>query len=146
MRKRITIVSILLALMLLSSCAKTEELLNDIAPKEDDAIPGRMVAAIDIEAFPKDPDLSRSYSDLDTVSSVLRELRDLDTSEVPKNEPKKKDSRKYITITVSYANDTQESYCLLEKQYLQDRDGSWCIVDKDKAIDFTQFIKDTPSN
>lgn len=146
MRKRITIAYLLLAVVLLSACSPFDQLLDDIAPPEDNAVPGRMVAAIEIEAFPEDPDLSRSYSDLDTVSAILQKMRDLDTNEVPKNEPKLRDSRKYITITVSYSNDTQESYCLLEKQYLQKRDGSWCIVDKDKAIQFTQFIEDTPSN
>lgn len=146
MKKRIAIVSIVLALMILSACSPVEMLVDRIAPQPDDSVPGRMVASIKVDASPEDPDLSRNYTEQDAVSSVLRQLQDLQTVDVPQNEPKLDEEDKYITITVTYANSESDSYCLLGKQYLRNLAGSWCIVDKDKAIEFVRYIEDTPSN
>lgn len=145
MKKSIAIITIVLIMAVLSACSPVDLLLDPIAPQPDDFVPARMVASIEVSSHPEDPDLIRSYTDAETVTTVLRQLKDLETNEPPKNEPKLDEEDNYVAFTVKYANSQSETYCLLEKQYLRDSNGDWHIVDRALAIEFLSSIENTPN-
>lgn len=137
MKEKILLV-LLLAAMLLPGCTTVE------SSKTDSAVPSRMILAIEVSAFPEDETMHRSYSDSDTLTSLLRMIQNLDTQEEPETEPVMDEEHPYYTFTATYADGTQEAYYLVEKQYLRHRNGSWCVTDAAKTEELLQFIINTP--
>ena len=131
-------------LIILTACSPVDWLVDPFVPQADSSVPGRMITSMEIIPYPADDSLSRSYTDLDTLTSILQKLRNMDTDETPQEDPHTDAQQHCLTITVIYANGDEESYHLLENQYIQNPDGNWYIVNPDKSIELSQFIQNTP--
>lgn len=140
MRKRILILCMALAILSMSACAMPQ------VPPEDDAIPHRMVTQIDVSSFPDDSTMAHSYHNSETLTTLVRIIQNMETSEVPEKEPRLDGEKAYFSITATYANGEKDSYHVLDKQFMQHRDGQWCLVDSAKVDELCQFIQGTPSN
>lgn len=141
--KKLLCVAIALCLILsLTGCG----IVNSLKPQADDSLPSRMVSVIDIGVRPYDEALDRHYTNKDTLSPIIRMLRDMDTPEIPEYDPMTDEEQMAYTITATYADGSNEVYCILEHTYLRKGENDWHVVDPDKFNEFEQFILETPSD
>ena len=83
MKRKRTILCLLALLVILSACGNS----NNDNPTEQTGVPRRMVEQIDVAIHPEDDDFARSYTDMEKMSPILRILRDMDTTHVPRKNP-----------------------------------------------------------
>ena len=132
---------LLTALALLSLCACGRE----THPKQSSA-PGRMVQRIEVAIHPEDPRFDRVYVTQENMNALLTLLRNLETQEYPETEPDPNGGQTLYTATVTFANGDQSVYRLLGHTYLQLGDNPWCIIGTERAMQFSQFIREHPSD
>lgn len=142
MYRKIILGFLALSLALLTACGSTEPE-ESTAPNE---IPGRMVQRIDIAIHPADDALARTYTDITQMSAILNMLRDMDTNNVPEEEPDLHGGQSYYTVTATYANGNSRIYYLLGHQFLCCDDGPWCQVDSGKVMELIQYIRENPDD
>lgn len=138
MKRRIIPLLIALALVTLSGCG------SQTAALPDESKPGRLVVRLDVVVYANE-ELERHYTDQAQISEILTLLRDLDTTEFPKEDPSVREDKEYCTITATYANGGSQVYTLLEEQYLNYDEEPFCIVDNTKAAALTTYFEDTPA-
>ena len=146
MRKRIVTTLIPILILILSACAPVDKLLEPFVPETDNAVPGRMVTAMQITSYPEDTSLSKRFTSTEALTNILQMLRNMDNDKIVEENPHTDQEQSCFTVTVVYANGYEESYCLLENQYLQNPDGSWRIVTYDDVTDLAQFIRNTSND
>lgn len=148
MKKQIIrLLSLMLAIAMLSGCGLVDELAAQLAPDETRrSAPGLMVQQIDVCITPKDPDFERHYQTQENLTAALTLLREMVTADIPEEEPRLGDGQTYYTITATYAGGEQQSYYLLGYRYLKVGDDPWCEISFDSAMGFSQFLRDHQSD
>lgn len=119
-------------------------ILEETSPSAE--VPGRMVQQIDISIHPHDEELERSYTDIQQMSTILKMLRDMDTNDVPEEEPDLDGGQSYYTVTATYANGESRVYYLLGHQFLCHDTKPWCQVDSGKITELIQYIRENPDD
>ena len=140
MLKKITAM-LLTALALLSLCGCGRE----TQPKQSSA-PGRMVQRIEVAIHPEDPRFDRVYVTQENMNALLTLLRNLETREYPETDPDPNGGQTLYTATITFANGDKSVYRLLGHTYLQLGDNPWCIIGTERAMQFSQFIREHPSD
>lgn len=139
MYRKIILLFLAVSLAALTGCGS---ILEEPAPTDD--TPSRMVQRIDISLHPHDEDLERSYTDIQQMSAILKMLRDMDTDDVPEEDPDLEGGQSYYTVTATYANGESRVYYLLGHQFMRYDDEPWCKVDSGKITELIQYLRDNP--
>lgn len=134
MKTKIIALFLILAVVL-CSCGENK------APETSSSKPGRMVVQLESAVYPAEEGVGECYTDLTQMNSLLTMLKDLETSDVPSEQPVITESSEYWTITATYANGNTRVFILLEESYLKAGDNSFCNVDSAKADKLISFLK-----
>lgn len=146
MRKILVIFLAMLTLLIFSGCTPVDALLDRISPIEETKdLPGKMVVQLDIVTSPYDEMKVRSYAGQESMSTLLRMLQNMQTTQAPDKEVSFGPYSKYYTITATYVNGTHAVYHLLDGMYLRSQDENWSIIDAAKFREFEQFLVDHPT-
>lgn len=147
MKKKILILGALsLLICLLAGCApaRASMISDEPDPDRSDA-PHRMVESIDVTIHPADSSFDRHYQSQELLTTTLKHLRKLETSQAPEQDPSLDDGQTYYTVTAIYSSGEQQSYILLSYRFLKVGDEPWCEVNFDNAMGFTRFIREHSS-
>ena len=113
MRKSFVITLICLTALLQSACSPANALLDLIAPTEETvSIPEKMVVQIDIVTNPYDETLVRSYASQDHMTSLLRMLQNMTTTQQPEEKITFDSYSQYYTITATYVGNIDKDVFL----------------------------------
>lgn len=146
MRKSFVITLICLTALLLSACSPANALLDLIAPTEETvSIPEKMVVQIDVVTNPYDETLVRSYASQDHMTSLLRMLQNMTTTQQPEEKITFDSYSQYYTITATYVSGAHTVYHLLDGMYLRSEGEPWCVIDSVKFQEFEQYLLDYPT-
>ena len=141
MKREKTVLALILALSVCLAACGTEP-----APPSDSNAPGRMVRSIEVAIHPEDPDFARTYVTLENMNALLTLLRSMETETEPEQEPDINGGQSLYTATVTFANGQQSIYYLLGHTYLRLGDDDWCVISTDLSKQFTDFIREHPSD
>lgn len=132
----------LLAITMMSGCALVNAFLAGNTPnKEGNGLPSLMVQRIDVSINPWNPEFERHYQTQENLNATLSMLRDMETSDLPEEEPELSDEQTYYTITATYSTGEQQTYYILDHRYLKVGDEPWCEISYEDAMNFTVFIQ-----
>ena len=138
MRKR-AIALILALLLLLCGC-------NSDSPHTEGTGPGRMVRRIEVAIEPEDARFDRTYVTQENMNALLALLRSMQSDIEPDREPDVDNGQSLYIATVTFANGQQSIYYLLGHTYMRLGDEPWCVIDREKSMQFTQFLREHPSD
>lgn len=144
MKKRMFHIALLLALAAMLSGCGLSQLLPDVTVGQE--LPHLMVQKIDVSIHPHDPDFERHYQTQENLTALLNLLRQMRTADIPEEEPELTDGQTYYTVTATYASGDTQQYHLMGYSYLKVGDEPWCEIAYEKAMGFSQFIRDHQSD
>ena len=140
MRKKLSVLLIVLALLGLCGCGRNQPSVSNPSG------PGRMVRRIVVASHPENPDFDRTYVTQENMNGLLALLRSMETDETPDQEPDLEGGQSYYTATITFANGETSTYYLLGRTYLRLGSDPWCLVDQEQVMEFNRFLNDHPSD
>lgn len=115
-------------------------------PDAHESAPGRMVRQIEVAIHPADDSFQRLYVTQENMNALLVLLRSMVTDKAPEREPDLNGGQSYYTATVTFTNGEQSVYYLLGHTYLRLGSDPWCIIDPELSLQFSDFIRNHPSD
>ena len=133
--KKLSFLALILAVILLCGCSRLQ------MPAQQP----RIVTGVTVIYENDQIRFFRRYTSDEKIQKVLSYLRLIDPKGAAQTDPETLPGGMY-TITLLYADGTQQVYHQKNDNYLQENDGRWKIIDPKKAEWLGQLIEQTESD